>query len=521
MKSTLLKSTGVVALSTFASRIMGFIRDMIIANYFGASGKLDGFWIAFRIPNLLRRLVAEGALTISFIPVYTDYLVNKGRHEALELAQKTFSFLILILLIFTLLGVIFSPQIVELFAYGFTDAEIIDLTTSLNRMLFPYLFLIGIVAFAMGILNSHRIFFPSSFSPVLLNVGFITGAVILTKFFKEPLFGLALGVIVGGILQVLLQIPYLIKIRFKIKFKIDINDPGIQKIFRMIVPALWGIGIYQVNILMSTMLASMLPEGSISYLYYSDRLTELVLGVFIISIGNVILPEMSKFSANNDFHKLGELYSSSIRISLFIAIPATIAIMTVGTPIISTLFMRGKLTSYHVEMIYRALLFASPGIISLAILRITTPAFYSLKDTKTPVLSSAISFILNIVLGYILMQTWMKHAGLSLANSISATAQTLFLIICFQRKIGRVEILSLVVPVIKYTISGAVMALVIWSLSGYIDWVYDPYINRLGFLIIIIISGGLTYCLICYILKVGEIRFLVNLIYKKNGGDSA
>ncbi|MDY6935247.1 MAG: murein biosynthesis integral membrane protein MurJ [Spirochaetota bacterium] len=514
MKNSLVKSTSIVALSTLFSRITGFIRDMIIADCFGASGKLDGFFIAFRIPNLLRRLVAEGALTISFIPIYTEYLTKRDHKEALELAQKTLSILILILIVFTVIGEIFSPAIVKLFAYGFTDSARIGLTVFLNRILFPYIFLVGLVAFSMGVLNSHGRFFSPAFAPVLLNVGFIIGAIYFSRFFNEPLYGLAIGVLFGGLLQVLLQIPYLINTGFRIKFSVDLKHPGIRRIFRMITPALFGIAVYQINILMSTILASMLAPGSISYLYYSDRLTEIVLGVFIFSISNVILPEMSNFSANNDLERLKSLYIIAVKASLFLAIPASIAMMTVGTPIISTLFMRGEFTPLHVSLTYKALLYASIGVTSISILRITTPAFYSLKDTKTPVITSAIAFILNIVLGYLLMQTSLKHAGLSLANSISVTVQTIILVGWLQRRIGILSIESLILPVIKYIASGLVMAYIIWNISGFVDWFNDPFAKRLLFLLLIVIVGGTTYLLICIVAGVKEISLVRDKLYK-------
>lgn len=517
MKSSLLKSTSIVAISTFLSRIMGYIRDMIIADSFGATGKLDSFFVAFRIPNLLRKLVAEGSLTISFIPVYTDYLVNKEKKEALELAQKTLSILILILIIITIIGEVFSPQIVKVFAYGFRETERINLTIQLNRILFPYLLLVGLVAYAMGVLNSHKIFFSPAFSPVLLNIGFILGAIIFSNYFNEPLYGLAIGVLVGGLMQLSLQIPFLIKSGFRIKFSIDINHPGIKRIFRMIAPALFGIAIYQINILMSTILASMLPSGSISYLYYSDRLIEIVLGIFIISLSNVILPELSKFSATKDYEKLKELYISSIRASLFIAIPSSIAMITVGIPIISTLFMRGEFTPYHVRMTYCALLYASMGIVAISVLRITTPVFFSLKDTRSPVITSTISFFLNIILGYFLMQTKLKHAGLSLANSISVTMQTLILLYWLQRKMGNIDLKSLISPIIKYFISGLVMSVAIWHISSFIDWLNDPFCKRLLFLTIIILTGGSIYLLFCYLTKVTEIMTLLNRISQKMG----
>lgn len=515
MKKSLIKSTGIVAASTLISRIMGFARDMIIAGIFGASAFLDGFWVAFRIPNLFRRLVAEGSLTISFVPVYTEYLVTKGEEEALALAQKTLSILLLVLLSIVSLGIIFSPEIISVFGYGFTDPGQISSTISLNRIMFPYLFFVGLVAFSMGYLNSHKYFFAPAFAPVLLNVGFITGALILKNYFENPLYGLALGVILGGIMQLILQIPYMIKTGFKIKISIDFKHPGIKAIFRMIAPALAGIAIYQVNILMSTVLASMLPAGSISYLYYSDRLTELVLGVFIVSLGNVILPELSGFSASSDFKKLRDLYSSSIRSALFIAVPAGIALMVIGFPIISVLFMRGEFSLYDTAMTYRALLYAAIGIAPVSIIRITVPAFYSRKDTRTPVIAAGISFIFNISLGYLLMQTSLKHAGLTLALSMAATVQMLVLLISIQKKIGAIDIRQIMASFMKNITAAAAMALVIWPISSGTDWAGDPLLSRILSLVITIIAGGATYFIACIILKSKEALFIKDMIIRK------
>ncbi|MBN2403417.1 MAG: murein biosynthesis integral membrane protein MurJ [Spirochaetes bacterium] len=514
MNKSIIKSTGIVAFSTLLSRIAALARDIIISSIFGATGLLDGFWVAFRIPNLFRRLVAEGCLTISFIPVYTEYLVMKGEEEALGLAQKVLSILMLVVSAIVALGIIFSPEIVKVVGYGFAGEDQIALTVALNRIMFPYLFFVSIVAFIMGYLNSHKYFFSPAFSPVLLNIGFIIGALFLRHFFDISLYGLALGVIIGGIMQLILQIPFLIKAGFMFKFSFDFNHPGIKAIFRMIGPALFGIAVYQINIMSSTILASMLPEGSITYIFYSDRLTELVFGLFIMSLGNVILPELSAFSASDNYVKINELYSSSIKAVLFVAIPASIALMVIGFPIVSVLFMRGQFTPENSLMTYKALFYASMGIASISVIRITVPTFYSLKDTKTPVIASTASFITNICFGYILMHTELKHGGLTLAQSIAATIQMLILILALQRKIGRIGFRDIILPVSKYILSGIFMALFIYFIGLKVDWFNDAFLKRLLFLVIIIITGVFIYFLACFFLRVKEIDIFKNLIVK-------
>ncbi len=517
MKSGILQSTGIVAMSTLVSRIMGFVRDMIIANFFGASAALDGFFVAFRIPNLLRRLVAEGALTVSFIPVYTEYMMKEGREEALRLAQKTLTVLTVILASFVLLGVIFSPQIVRVFAYGFSDTSLLSLTTSLNRVMFPYLFMVGIVAFCMGYLNSHKYFFAPAFSPVLLNVGFITGAVWFSTFFDEPLYGLAAGVLAGGTLQLILQVPYMLKAGFKLKLSFDLAHPGIRRIFRLIVPMLFGVAVYQINILLNTVLASMLPRGSISYLYYSDRLNEVVLGVFIVSIGNVILPELSRFTATDDNTSLKRLYTQAMRAALFLAVPSSMALMMIGKAVISVLFMRGEFTAVETEMTYLALLFSSLGIASISMLRITTPTFFSLKDTRAPVITSAIALVLNVSLGYVLMQTHLLHGGLALANTIAVTVQMLILFVWLQKKVGRLKLQEIIIPFGKYLVAGGIMCAAIFPLYNSVNWLADPFAKRLGYLVVMVGLGGLVYFAACYLLGVEELKKAMGRIGERIG----
>jgi putative peptidoglycan lipid II flippase len=513
--ASLIRSTGIVALSTLASRILGFIREILFAGFFGATGSTDAFFIAFRIPNLLRRLVAEGALTISFIPVYTEFRLRRGEDEAFALAQKTLTLLMIIVGALVAMGMFFSPEIIRLFAYGVDDQAILALATTLNRIMFPFLFSVSFVAFAMGLLNTHGYFFAPSFAQVLLNVGIIAGILVFRQWFDIPLYGVALGVLFGGILQVLLQVPYLSRTGFRMKVSLDVNHPGIRKIFAMMTPALFGIAIYQINILMSTILASKLAPGSISYLYYSDRLTELVLGIFIVSIGNVLLPEMSKMTATDDYEKLKKLYVSAIRASLFLAIPASVALMVLGFPIVSVIFMRGSFSPDDARHTYHALLFASMGIASVAILRITTPTFYSLKDTRKPVIAAAISFVINISLGYALMHTPLKHGGLALANSLSVTVQMILLEIWLQKKIGALDKRMIAIPLLKYGTASAAMALTLAFLASRFDWVNPVLPVRIMALMGVMVSGVVVFALFCRLLRIDEFMYVYARLTKK------
>lgn len=510
--SSVMRSFGVVALSTLCSRVLGLVRDVLMAAYFGAARTADVFYISFMIPNLFRRLVAEGALTISFIPVYTESLIHDGEERSMRLAQKVMTVQAVFMLAIIIAGIIFSPYIMKIF-FGRNDSpEVLSLSVNLTRLMFPYLFFVGFVAFSMGYLNSHKHFFAPAIAPVLLNVGMIAGIIFISRLFHEPVYGVAVGVLIGGILQLAVQIPYMIKEGFVFKISFDIKHPGIRKIFRMLTPALFGIAIYQINTLVSNMLATMIPEGSVSYIYYTTRLTELVLGVFIVSIGNVILPEMSRLTALDDSKKFKRLFTDSVSSALFLAVPATAALIAAGIPVISVIFMHGKFNYNDVVLTYYSLVSASFGIIFVAALRITTPAFYAMKDTKTPVISAAVSLVVNVVAGYLLMHTPLKHAGLTLANTISAIVQMGILLVLLNKKTGGIDVKRILVSLVKFTIASLVMSgLIVW-IGSFADWKNGTMMARSLFLSLIIVSGGGVYFGMCYMLRSDEMMYFARRI---------
>ncbi len=513
--SSLYKSAGIVALSTLCSRILGLIRDVLMAAHFGAARTADVFFVAFMIPNLFRRLVAEGALTISFIPVYTETRINDGESEAEKLAVKVMTVQSIVIFVIISAGILFSPQIMYIFFGRGDSPEVFNLSVNLTRIMFPYLFFVGFVAFAMGYLNSQGRFFAPAFAPVLLNVGMISGILFLTKLFEEPIYGAAIGVLIGGILQFAMQIPYMLREGFHFRISVDFRHPGIRKIFRMLAPALFGIAVYQINTLVSNMLASMISEGSVSYIYYTNRLTELVLGIFIVSIGNVILPEMSKLSAMDDRKKFRKLFADSVSSALFLAVPATAGLISAGVPVISVIFLHGRFTYNDALMTYNSLVCASAGIVFISALRIATPAFYSMKDTKTPVISATVALTLNLVLGYILMHTPLKHAGLTLANSISSVVQTFILLTQLKKKTGGINLRKIMTSMIKFITASLIMSVVVVWLSSFTDWGKAGLTTRVIWLMFIIFSGGGVYFIVCYFMHADEVLFLVNRIKRR------
>lgn len=513
--ASLYKSAGIVALSTLCSRILGLVRDILMAAHFGAARTADVFFVAFMIPNLFRRLVAEGALTISFIPVYTETLINDGDREAERLAVKVMTVQSIAILIIIAVGILFAPRVMYIF-FGKGDSfEVFTLSVNLTRVMFPYLFFVGFVAFAMGYLNSHGKFFAPAFAPVLLNVGMISGILFLTKLFDEPIYGAALGVLIGGALQFAIQIPFMLKEGFRFRISLDLKHPGIKKIFRMLTPALFGIAVYQINTVVSNMLATMISEGSVSYIFYTNRLTELVLGVFIVSIGNVILPEMSRLTAMDEKSKFRKLFADSLSSALFLAVPATAGLIAAGIPIISVIFMHGKFSYADVLLTYNSLICASAGIVFISALRITTPAFYSMKDTKTPVVSASFALIVNLVFGYILMQTPLKHAGLTLANTISATLQMLILLTRLEKKTGGIDVSRIMRSFIKFTVASLIMSVVVLWVASFTDWERAGTADGILALFLTVSAGGAVYFLSCYLMRAEEVLFFVNRIKRR------
>lgn len=513
--ASIMRSFGTVALSTLCSRILGLVRDMLMAAYFGAARTADVFYISFMIPNLFRRLVAEGALTISFIPVYTESLIRDGEDESMKLAQKVMTVQAIFLAGIVALGVVFSPQLMKYF-FGRNDSiEIFTLSVNLTRFMFPYLFFVGFVAFAMGYLNSHGHFFSPAIAPVLLNVGMISGIVLLGRFFTEPVYGAAAGVLIGGVLQFIIQIPYMIREGFVFKISVDFTHPGIRKIFRMLTPALFGIAVYQINTLVSNLLATMIPAGSVSYIYFTNRLTELVLGVFIVSIGSVVLPEMSKLTALEDNRRFKKLFSDSVSFALFLAVPAAAALVAAGIPVISVIFMHGKFSYDDVVLTYYSLVTASAGIIFISALRITTPAFYAMKDTRIPVVSATAALFINLAAGYTLMHTPLRHAGLTLANTLSAIVQMSILLIFLNRKTGGIDFRKILRSIVKFVIASVVMAGLIIFISSFADWEKDSMFRRCIFLFFIVTGGCGVYFTVCYLLRSDEMLYFIRAVRKR------
>ena len=438
-QKSLLKSASVISSATMFSRILGYIRDMILAHIFGAEMVADAFFVAFKIPNLLRRLLGEGSLSASFTPVFTEYLEKREEKEAWDLASNILCLVVMTTIFLSIIAILFAPGIIFILAPGFyTDKAKFGLTVLLTRILFPYIILISVVAITMGILNSLRHFAIPALAPAALNVGIIFGALFLAPKLSKPIIGVALGVLIGGLLQILMEVPILIKKGAHLLFNFSLQNSGTKRIGILMLPAAAGLGVTQINIMVDTLLASFLPEGSISYLYYSNRLLQLPLALFGIALGTALLPTFSSLATQGRTKELMSTFSFGMRIVLFITVPASIGLIVFRVPIISMLFQRGEFTQIATIATAQALFAYSIGLFAFSGLKVTIPVFYANQDTATPVRIGIIAMLSNIVLNLILMFP-LKHAGLALATSLSSLLNLILLLKIMRKRWGRID----------------------------------------------------------------------------------
>jgi len=503
----IVRATGVVGSATLMSRILGLIRDIVIAGFFGAGMVTDAFFIAFTIPNLLRRLLGEGSLTVSFVPVYTDYLTHRP-HEAPRVIHTTATVAASLLLVLTALGIVLAPWIVAIQAPGWKDPALIRLTVQLTRICFPYLFFIGLVALAMGILNSHRHFFAPAVAPCLLNISIVACVLFLSPTVYPPILTAALGVSLGGLTQLLLQLPFLRAkgITFKIDF--DLRHPALRRIALMMAPMMLGIAAFQFNQVVSRFLASFLPKGSVSYLYYADRIFELPLGLFGVSLGVALLPSFSRLVAQEKMEEFKKTVNLFLRMSFFITIPAMVGLIILRVPILNLIFQRGAFTYHSTLMTAQALLCYSLSIWAYGGIQVLSRAFYAVEDAKTPLKTAILALGTNFLLGVILMHP-LRHAGLALANAVSAILNVSLLTYLFHHKTGGIHWRALVVSLLKTALAIIPLALVAIFIERGYTWTESG-----GYMVKIPLLGGgiiiaMALFFICsYLLKNREVQFL-------------
>jgi putative peptidoglycan lipid II flippase len=513
------RAAGVVSAATLVSRILGYVRDMVMASLFGAGLASDAFIAAFRIPNLLRRLFGEGSLSIAFVPVFTDCLSQQGLAEAERMAGSAMRLLTMVLALVSLAGIVLAPAIVHLLAYGFTDdPQKYDLCVRLTRIMMPYILFVGLIALCMGILNVLGHFAAPALAPTLLNVAMI-GTVAFFAWLSPSqstrVIGLAVGVLIGGLLQFGLQFPFLIQKGIRIRPVGPVWHPAIRQVLILTGPAVFGAAVYQINSLVICLLGSLLPQGSITYLYYADRLVQFPLGLFAIALATAVFPTLSRQAAQEQWGALRSTFGHAIRLLFFITLPSMAGLIILRMPLVAMLFRHGEFDDQATRLTADALLYYGIGLWAFSAVRILIYAFYALKDTRTPVTMAIISIAANVALGAILMRP-MQHNGLAVALSLASTLHLILLAAALRKRMGAWGWRQIVWSVARSSLCAILMGVSVWILAR---WVIPHDSAGRGELavgmIICTMAGVVVYIGLAVIFKAPELAIVKQLVFKR------
>lgn len=501
MSSKLLRSAALFSGMTMISRVLGFIRDILIARLFGADAGTDAFLVAFKIPNFLRRLFAEGAFSQAFIPVLSEYKEQRGKEAVRELVQRTAGTLGGVLFLVSIVGVIGAPLLILLFAPGFAgDEGKHALASDMLMLTFPYIFFISLVALAGGVLNTFGRFGVPAFTPVFLNLSMIGCAVWLAPQMHEPVTALAWGVLIAGIVQLLFQLPFLMRLGVLVLPKWGGQDEGVKRIMVLMIPAIVGVSVVQINLLFDTIIASFLETGSVSWLYYSDRLVEFPLGVFGIALATVVLPTLSKQVAREDSDGFSATMDWALRWVFLLGVPATLGLVMMAGPMLATLFYYGEFNAKDLQMASFSMMAYALGLLGFILVKVLAPGFYSRQDTKTPVKIAIKAMVVGMVLNllFVVPMVWFDiagaHAGLALATALSAfiNAALLFYVLrkqqVFQLQAGWWLFLMRIV------LAATVMGSLLYSYSPELDqWMLWAGWDRALWLFVWVAVGIVSY----------------------------
>ena len=510
MSKGLVKSTSVVISMTMISRVFGFIRDMVTASFFGAGAAFDAFSVAFKIPNFMRRLFAEGCFSQAFVPILSEYQKQKSQEELQRFLNAMAGTLGFTLLIVTIIGVLGAPWIIRLFAPGFaTSGERFELAVTMLRVTFPYLMLISLTAFSGAILNTHNRFWVAAFTPVFLNLAMIGATLWLSPQFATPIVGLAWGVFIAGIIQFFFQLPFLKNLQLLPRFKINFREPGVLRVLKLMVPALFGVSVGQVNLLVDTLFASLLTVGSVSWLYYSDRLMEFPLGVFGVAISTVILPHLSRHHATQSRESFSLTLDWALRAVLLVGIPAAVFLAVISGPLLSTLFQYGHFDAHAVLMARQSLSAFAIGIAPFMLVKILAAGFYAKQDMRTPVRIGVIAMVTNTILNASLI--WpLAHSGIALSTSLAAIVNT-GLLFYFLRQRGHYQPRDgWQIFAIRISIANVVLGIWLWIGSGDLNsWLTARALWRLEHLGFLLISSAILYIVTLWLTGIRPHHLLV------------
>ncbi len=516
---SVVEAAGLIGTATFSSRILGFVRDIVLARLFGATPAADAFFVAYRIPNLLRELFAEGSMSAAFIPVFTEYRTRRTHRDAWEFASAAFTTLLTAVTLVTVLGVLAAPAIVWLLAPGFhDDPERLQTTTVLTRVMFPYLVFISLAALAMGVLNSLRAFAAPAFSPVFFNLFVIGCALFVAPTLPEPIVGVAIGVVAGGAAQFAMQLPGLAFRKMLFGLRFEPGHPGVRRVGTLMVPYLLGLSVTQVNITISTVLASFF-DGGPTYLFYGMRLIHFPLGIFGVALATAILPTLSTQAARGALGELRQTLSFGLRLILFIILPAMLGLIFLRVPIVHLFFEHGSFTAGDTAGTAAAVLYYALGLWAFAGVRILVTAFHSMQDTKVPALAAASAVVANLAFALLFMKP-LAHAGLALATALAAMVNGGILILVLNRRLGvdwkavsrsLGRVLVAVLPVVLACLW--VSGLAVWSRPD--EWIAKSVMLTVG--IGLSVTG---YFGIHALMRSDELEFLLGMVKRKFGRET-
>lgn len=493
-RQSLLRSTSLVSLMTFISRIMGFARDMVLARMFGAHAGMDAFYIAFKIPNFMRRLFAEGAFSQAFVPVLAEYQKTRSMSEVRIFLARIAGSMTAVLSVVTIVGVLAAPVIIFIFAPGFgEDTGRSVLATEMLRLTFPYLMLISLTGMAGAILNTYGYFGVPAFTPVFLNICMIVAALFLSPHFAQPVVALAWGVLIAGVIQLLFQIPFLFHRKLLVKPSLMMSDPGVKRVLKLMVPALFGISIAQINLLVDTIFASFLKVGSVTWLFYTDRLADFPLGVFGVAIATVILPHLSRRHAEQSVEHFSRALDWGLRLLILIGVPAGLGLAIFSMPLIASCFTYGAFTSSDLLQTQKSLITLALGLPAFMMVKILASGFYARQDIKTPVKVGVIAMVANTALCALLVGP-LAHAGLTLASAIAGYVNCGALLYLLIRRGIYKPVAGWGCFVVQLLIANSVMSVYLFFVIGTVaSWLDKPLGWRLMLLLSHVMAALIIY----------------------------
>jgi putative peptidoglycan lipid II flippase len=490
----LLRALLTVSGLTLISRVMGFARDFFIARAFGAGVATDAFFVAFRLPNLLRRLFAEGAFSQAFVPVLAEQKNKTSAEEVRGVIDRTATLLFLALVVTALIGIAVAPLVVYISAPGFAhDPAKFDLTVTMLRITFPYIAFISLVALAAGILNTWNRFSVPAFTPTLLNVAFIVGALFFADHFNPPVLVLAWAVFAGGILQLAFQVPFLLRMGLLPRWRLDLKHPAVRRILKLMAPAAFGVSISQISLLINTIFASFLVTGSVSWLYYADRLMEFPSGMLGVALGTIILPSLSKYHADSNHEEYARLLDWGLRVTVLLALPSAVALAVLALPLIAALFHYGRFSAEDAWMTRQALMAYSVGLVGIILVKILAPGFYARQNIKTPVKIGLFTLLMTQAMNLAFIGP-LKHAGLALAIGLGACLNAALLYRGLRKSGIYQPQPGWAVFLLKVLAANFFMAVVLFSTMGEASWWFSAtWRSKLPAVLGLVVLGVLAY----------------------------